>query len=175
VSFTANYQGREFKFLQFYGTYADFWYKIGDTVDVMTNIDINEYNDVTSLSIKVLDMRLSGITEVQERVFAARDVYERLTRGEEIDPKLYSRITPADSDMRTVYDLVRNAFSLDEVIQRGLHSGLNYCMVRAAFDVLCELKLLEFCKATNGFRVEAGKKVDLSASALLQKLKEAAQ
>jgi len=172
VAFTANYQGRECKFLQFSSTYADFWYKIGDCADVMANIDINEYNDTVSLSIKVQDMRLSGITEMQERVFAARDVYEMLVRGESIDSKLYSRIIPDESHMRTVYDLIKDASCLDEVIQRGLQAGLNYCVIRLAYDVFCELGLLEANRVTGEFRVIAGKKVDLAQSAILRKLKE---
>ncbi|MCL2755180.1 MAG: DHH family phosphoesterase, partial [Oscillospiraceae bacterium] len=174
IAFTAQYRGTERKLLEFGKPYADFWYKIGDVVDVMVNIDINEYNGNESLSIKVIAMRLSGITRMQERFFAARDVYEQIAKRQysKIDSALYARIIPDEACLKAVYDLLKScAFSVDEVVQRGLHGGMNYCMLRVAIDVFSEVGLIELNPVSGEFKLVTGVKADLNKSALLGQLK----
>jgi single-stranded-DNA-specific exonuclease len=176
VSFTCEYLGREYKFLNFASRYADFWYKVGDTVDIMANIDVNEWAGARSISIKVIDMRLSGLLNgaAQDRVFAAKEVYEAIKRGEKIDEKLYPRIIPGDSDLKAAYNLIKDTFCLDEVVQRGILAGRNYCMLRIIVDVFAEVGLIEFEKAGCEYRVIKGIKADLSKSEVLTNLKETA-
>jgi single-stranded-DNA-specific exonuclease len=175
VSFMCEYAGREYKFLDFATRYADFWYKIGDTVDIMANIDINEYNGTESLSIKVIDMKLSGVNwtdcATAARFFAAKDTYEAIKRGEEIDSKLYSRIIPSDDDCKRVYNIIKDTFSLNEAVQRGLQSGLNYCMIRIIADVFAEVGIVKMNPVNGELGIVKGVKADLSESELLSKLK----
>jgi single-stranded-DNA-specific exonuclease len=175
ISFTVEYGGKEFKVLDFARCYVDFWYKIGDIVDLMVNIDINEYNGTRSPSIKVVDMRLSGLAgAVQDKFFVAKDTYEKLKRGEPIDPKLYSRIIPCNDDMKSAYNLIRESFCIDEVVQRSLSakSGLNYCMLRVIIDVFAEAGLIEFNPVTGDIKtVKTGAKADLSKSTILIELR----
>jgi single-stranded-DNA-specific exonuclease len=173
VSFTVGYENRELKILDFSHTYSDFWYRIGDSVDLMLNLNVNEYNGSKNVSMKVVDIRLSKITSLQERYFAAKDTYEKITREEEIDEKLYSRIIPDNEAMKSVYNIIRTSFCLDEVVQRALKSQINYCMLRVAIDVFEEMKLIQFNRATESIKtVNTVEKANLEDSTVLIKLKE---
>lgn len=195
TSFNIEYLGMILKILDFSSSFEQSWFNIGDTVDIMVNIDINEYNDVESLSIKVKDIRLSGFASnksSQERLFAAKDTYERLKRGEAIDPKLYPRITPDDMALKSVYKSIKQMFLqkstpnspthtlfISEIIQRILQAnqaGFNYCMLRVILDIFEEVCIIEFNAATGMAKLTDSamnaQKADLSKSPLLTMLKK---
>ncbi|MDR0197354.1 MAG: single-stranded-DNA-specific exonuclease RecJ [Oscillospiraceae bacterium] len=170
TSFDIEYKGLELKILDFSGVFADFWYKAGDIIDLMVSLGINEYNGVTGISVKMVDMRLSGLN--QERYFAAKGAYEKIARGEEIDRKLINRVIPDDAKMKKVYDIVKNAPCLEEVAQRALKADVNYCMLRIILDMFSEAGLIEFNRSTGGIGLrETGEKADLSQSATFLKLR----
>ena len=174
ISFTVEYQGIEFKVLDFYRCYADFWYNIGDVVDLMATFGINEYNDTKSINAKLVDMRLSAINStMEERLFAAKSTYEKVIRNEDIDAKLYSRIIPGSAEMKTAYNIIKNAVCLDEILQKGLIAGINYCMLRIIINVFDEMGLVEFCPVTNNIKIiKTEKKADLEKSLVLARLRE---
>jgi single-stranded-DNA-specific exonuclease len=174
TSFNIECCGMEFKVVDFSRRYVDFWYKVGDTVDLMLCFSINEYNNTEEVSMRLEDIRLSGITKIQERYFAARDVYEKLQRGEKIDKKLLPRIIPDEnSHAKTAYNLIKGVFCSDEVVQRGLLAGMNYCMLRVIIDVFAEMGLAEYNPAAGDIKtLPVKQKVDLGQSKLLMKLKE---
>jgi single-stranded-DNA-specific exonuclease len=172
TSFTIMYQNREFKVLDFSKCYADFWYKVGDDVDLMLNISLNEYNDSIDISVKAVDIRLCGITALQERYFAAKDIYERLIRGEEIDSKLYMRIVPEEPHMKAVYDIIKDSFCLDQITQKSMKAGVNYCMLRVILDVFEQVGLIEFNRVNGEIKtLKTTEKIDIEKSELLIKLK----
>jgi single-stranded-DNA-specific exonuclease len=169
TAFTIDYRGRDFKVLDFARCYADFWYKVGDRVDLMLNFSLNEYNGSTDVSMKMVGIRLSGIN--QDKFFAAKNVYESLMRNEEIDDKLYPRIIPGDSDMKKAYDIIKSSFCIDEVSQKSLTAGINYCMLRVIIDVFEEAGIVGFNRVTGDIKVNKGVKADLDKSELLIKLR----
>ncbi|MCL1866062.1 MAG: single-stranded-DNA-specific exonuclease RecJ [Oscillospiraceae bacterium] len=175
TSMTIVYQNREFKVLDFSKCYADFWYKVGDKIDLMLSFSLNEYNGETDVSMKIIDIRLCGITSMQDRIFAAKDVYEKIAREEfdNIDPKLYSRIIPSTADMKRVYGIVRDSFCMDMVCQKSLIAGINYCMLRVIIDIFEGAGLVEYNRVSDYIKViETSQKTDLEKSELLIKLKE---
>ncbi|MDR0222182.1 MAG: single-stranded-DNA-specific exonuclease RecJ [Oscillospiraceae bacterium] len=170
TAFDIEYDGRGFKALDFGRAYADFWYKAGDRADLMASLGINEYNGVTDISVKVVDMRLSGLN--QEKYFAAGETYERLARGEEIDGKLIGRVIPGEEQIKKVYDIAKNASRLEEIAQRALKENINYCVTRIITDIFHETGLIELNRAAGSVRLrKTGRKADLSRSATLIKLK----
>jgi single-stranded-DNA-specific exonuclease len=172
TAFTVMCSGYEFKMLDFSRQYTDFWYKVGDFVDVMANIDVNEYNNVTSLSIKVINMRLSSPKGTQDKFFAAKDVYDKIKRGDEIDEKLLVRIIPSDDEFKAVYSLIKTAYSLGEVAERAMLRGLNYCKLRIITDIFVEMGIVEFDPVTEWLKLVPNvPKADLSKSEILTKLK----
>ncbi|MCL2634705.1 MAG: single-stranded-DNA-specific exonuclease RecJ [Oscillospiraceae bacterium] len=172
TAFRVDYKGMEFKILDFSPRpYVDFWYSVGDYVDLIVTFGVSEYNGVTEVSLKMLDMRLSKIN--QERYFAARDAYERIKRNEEIDKALLTRIIPDDVVMKKAYDIIKKSFCLDEIIQKGMVFGINYCMMRIIIDVFSEMGLVEFNPVSGDVKLSENiKKIDLSESAILEELKK---
>lgn len=174
ISFTVDYNGCEIKVLDFGRCYADFWYKVGDTVDLMVNLNVNEYNDNKSINAKIIDMRLSEISiTAQERFFSAKCIYEKFTRNEEIDEKLYPRIIPGDSEMKKVYDIIKASFCIDEVSQKSFTAGVNYCMLCVIIDVFKERGLVEFDPVTGYIKtIKTEGKKDLEKSSVLMRLRK---
>jgi single-stranded-DNA-specific exonuclease len=172
TSFNVDYNGREFKVLDFSRQYADFWYKVGDSVDLMLNFSINEYNGSKDISMKIADIRLCGIN--QDRYFAAKNTYEQIARSEfeDIDSNLYQRIIPTNTDMKKVYDIIKDSFCLEQVSQSAVKSGINYCMLRVIIDVFTSAGLIEFNRVSGNIKVVKGAKADLEKSDILVKLKQ---
>jgi len=174
TAFEVNYGGREFKILDFNRSYADFWYVLGDRVDLMVTIGINEYNDTADLSIKAADIRLSAIK--QDRFFAAADTYERINRGETVDNKLLARIIPDGADFKKGYDIIKESFCLEQAAGRASQKGINYCKFRVILDIFAELGLAGYVPATGNINiVKTGEKADLSKSEILKRLKNIGQ
>jgi len=170
TAFEIAYEGREFRVLDFGGCYVDFWYKIGDKVDLMVNIGVSEFNGRADLSIKAADIRLAGLD--QDRYFAAANAYERAVRGEAIDKRLITRVIPDKDDFKKAYDIVRDCFCLEQAAQKSLASGINYCKFRVALDVFAEFGLVEYTPASGEIEIiKTSAKADLSQSALLKKLR----
>lgn len=170
VSFTFAFQGGSFRALSFRISYNDFRYSAGSAVDIMAEIDINEYNERKSLCIKLRDIRLSGVS--QDRFFAARQTYEELKCGKNADARLLKRIVPTKDDMKKAYDILKKTESLEAATEAAFAVGLNYCMLRVIIDVLEEFGLARL-DAVNG-RVKlmpSGAKADLTKSVCLNKLK----
>ena len=91
----------------------------------------------------------------------------------EVEQKLYERIIPGDAQMKLVYDLIKTAFCLDEVVQRGLKAGINYCMLRIITDVFAEMGLVELNPVTGVLKtVKTEIKANLQESQILMQLRE---
>ena len=66
-------------------------FAVGDKLDMLVELGINVFNNRESISIRVIDHRLSGVK--QERYFAAKDCYEKLMRGNS-SCKFYKKNNP---------------------------------------------------------------------------------
>ena len=159
VSFSIDFQGREFKVVSFRCTYSAFGYKAGDNVDLLATAEIDEYNGSRSISLRLSDIRYSGFD--QDRFFAAQRTYERLCLGEEIPASLASRVLPDREAQKTVYDAVRAVTSIAAAADIAYSRGINYCMFRVALDAFEDTGLIRINHSEGSFtRLESGK-VDL--------------
>lgn len=152
-----------------------FPYGIGETVDIVVSVGINQYNGRKSVSVKLKDIRPAGFEE--EKFFSAKAVYEAFLRGEEIDPRLKERILPKREEVAAVYRLlVKNGgFSneLDLLYLKFSGTKLNYCKFRIILDVLDELKLIKISPLEDAITLpEQVKKVNLEQSEILHRLEQ---
>lgn len=170
VSFGFSYQGLELRALSFNMSFAEFGYPVGASVDIMANIEINEYNERKSLCVRVRDIRLSGIA--QDKFFAALQTYETLKNGGTVEPRLLARIIPQLGDMKKAYDILKKSPGLEIAAETALASGINYCMFRVIIDVLEEFGLAEHDVSEGTVRlVPSESKADLTKSVCLNKLR----
>ncbi|MCL2018207.1 MAG: single-stranded-DNA-specific exonuclease RecJ [Oscillospiraceae bacterium] len=168
------------KILHFTSTYSDFAFDVGQSVDVLVTLEINEYNSVRSVSARLKDCRPSRFE--QERYFAALRAYESLKRGEEIDPSLACRALPEKSDIKIIYDILRlysaigngggNGVYIDRIYTEAAAKGLNYCKFRVVLDALSELGLIEHDIINKKLRlIPDAAKADLSNSRVLAEMR----
>ena len=159
VSFTVDLHGARYKVLDFHSTYSDFGYKVADIVDLLVTAEINEYNGVRSISLRLVDIRYSGFE--QDKFFAAQRTYERLCLGEEIPASLAKRVIPDREAQKAVYDAVRATASIAAAADIAYTKGINYCMFRVTLDAFENTGLIKINHSQGTFvRLESGK-VDL--------------
>lgn len=169
TSFTAEYKGSQFKFLCFGISYDKFGYFPGDKVDVLSHIEINEYNDKKSVSIRVKDIRRSDFP--QDKYFAARNFYEKILRGEKTDSRLLSRILPNKENMKLPFDLARKMTSIDSAAQIAISQGMNYCLFMMCLHVFAEFGHLKLDRINGTMEfLKGGRRIELESSAVVKRI-----
>ena len=159
LAFTVDFQGKEFRVLNFRSTYNAFGYRAGDKVDLLVTAEINEYNDRRSISLKLTDIRFSGFD--QNKFFAAQSAYERLCLGEEIPASLAKRVLPDREAQKAVYDAVKATSSIAAAADIAYSKGINYCMFRVTLDVFESAGLIKIDLANDSISLLQSGKVDL--------------
>ena len=170
LSFTVDFQGKEFRVLNFHSTYNAFGYKAGDRADLLVTAEINEYNDRRSISLKLTDIRFSGFD--QNRYFAAQSAYERLCLGEDIPASLAKRILPDREVQKAVYDAVRTTSSIAAAAAIAYSNGINYCMFRVALDAFESAGLIKINLYEDSFTLLQSGKVDLENCPYMTELRK---
>ena len=171
TAFTVDFGGAEYKVLNFYTAFDCFSYKVGDKVDLLVNAEINSYNDKISISLKLKDMRYSGFAE--EKFFAAKSAYEKLSDGEKVPAVLIKRIIPEKKDLRSAYDVIRKQPILSAASEQAFMQGINYCMFRVCLDVFEESGLISLDIPSDRIKlIPAQGKADLDSSLYLRRLRE---
>ncbi len=151
-----------------------FMFSIGQMVDIVANIDINEFRGNKSVSIKVKDIRPTGFVENQ--YFSAKAVYENLLRKEPIDAKYYDKIIPNRDEFALVYRVLKTSNGYNNDIDYLFYSfadkKINYCKFCIILNVMQEMKLVTVSQLKDSIKLlPAEQKIDLEASRLLTKLK----
>lgn len=141
LSFTVDFQHREFKVLDFSSTYKDFGYKAGDKAELLVTAFVNEYGGEKSVNLRLTDIRPAGFS--QDRYFAAKNAYERLCLKEPIPASLAKRVIPDRAVQMTVYDIVKLNPSISSAAGTALEKGINYCMFRVVLDLFQSVGILK--------------------------------
>lgn len=165
-------KGKCFQAVYFGMSPKKFPYQIGDVVDIAADVSLNVYHNNTSVSIKVKDIRLSGVDLTD--YFTDHQLYEQYKLGETID---VARLIPTREEAAKVYRFIRScpwACSSNDMMFCRL-AGVEYGKLRIILEMMEELSLIEI-SATEEKQVihlipQAGK-LDLESSKLLQKLRE---
>ncbi len=152
-----------------------FPYRVGDRVDVVANLGINEYNGKTQLSVRVKDLRLADVP--QEEILTQREQYLRYLGGQcSFEDRI--ALVPQREDFACVYKFLRryNGFSHGdmELYYRLLSSGIGYGRMRIALDVLEEMGLITRKRQGESVSIQivpSAAKVDMENSQILTSLK----
>lgn len=153
----------------------------GDAVDVMYNLDVNEFRGERSAQMIVRAVRKS-----EEQLEAERseyELYKKMLNGENIDSdvKLDGYI-PSREDFAAVFRVMRHEISMKrtDVTARGAAAlvdgmvSMNYIKLRLIFDIFSEMNILTV-KETDRDRFTVGRspsneKVQLEKSNILRRL-----
>ncbi len=153
---------------------------VGDRVDVMFNLDVNEWNGRKSVQLIVRDIRLSdSIAAMEEK---ERERYAQIKNGGSFTKE--EDICPSREDFVAVYNLVRRSVrgGCDVLTHRALlrelsgYTGkIGYVKLKFIIRILQELNLLgidEPSEEVYHFRLQfTNTKTDLEKSNLLRRLR----
>ena len=148
-------------------------FRAGDSIDMLVRLEVNNFKGYESVSIKVVDHRLSGVK--QERYFAAKQCYEKLMRGETLPPEYVKKIIPERTDLVKVYKYISSVknTTADHMFMSIGDDNMNYCKMRICIDIFADKELVEYKPATMKLSLlQVSGKVDLEQSQTLVKLRQ---
>ncbi len=160
-----------FKCITFSVPYAEFFPAVGDSVDLIVNAEINEYNGDTSVNLRLIGIRPADFSE--DRFFAAERVYEEISRGEGCDSRLAPRVIPDREAMKVIFDLIRKNGRFMNAEDMCVYGGMNinYCMLRIGMDALSEAEMIEIKPDGRTELLPVTAKRDLFGEGLIARLK----
>lgn len=146
-------------------------FSVGDRIDMLVNLEINVFNGRESVSVKVVDHRLSGVK--QDRYFAAKDCYEKLMRKEPLPESFVRKIIPSRQELVDVYKYISavKATTLDTLYMKLSGNSMNYCKLHICLDIFIDKGLIEYKPATMKIKIlPVTHRVNLDESETLVKL-----
>ncbi len=163
----------QFTAMKFSSTLDNFPYREGDTVDLAVRVEKNEYRGNVQASVQIRDIRFSGIDE--NMLFKSLGLYEKYMSGDILTVQEARFLTPSREFLLGVYNFIKShikwTFDIEAMLVRTKCPVENYCKMLISVDILEELELIKRIGDGIIFTGE-GKKADLSASKILNKLKQ---
>lgn len=147
----------------------------GDKADMLVNATINEYGSRKSISLRVIDIRPSGVN--QSKAFAALDSFERFMRGEQTDSKLAKLMLPTREELTSVYKAIRTyrVVTLDMLMCRMFTASVNFAKTAVSVNAFSQCGLVSLDSSTGTVTlVENAQKADIEGCEIIKRLKELA-
>ena len=156
-------------------------FEIGDTVDVLFQLNINEYQNITSLQMLVQDMRLAESYEQTYRAQVAR--YEEIRAGGEYSED--EQVLPGRDDIAIVFTAFRREFRTGHTVfsmkkslsmLRNIGAGhINYIKLKFIIRIMQELHICDIMEPVADtylfeFQYQTAK-TNIEKSSILRKLK----
>ncbi len=167
------FEGKSIYVLYFRMSTDKFIYSVGNSVDILANLEINTYKDTVSIAVKLNDIRPSGVDF--DKVLNASHYYEKIRRGEVVDKRIMDISVPDTEELRTAYKIFRQLenrnFNLDDIYLLAFSGKINYCKFKLMTDILSELKLITVAEDFSSVKLEKTDKVNLESSEILKSLK----
>ena len=171
---TVQMQGYSYTAMCFGKTPEQLGVSAGDVCHMLVRLSVNTYNNITSVTMFVQEIRQAGIP--QTKMLNGLRVYEKYRRGEELPKSYYQNMLPERKELETVYTAVTEKPVTAEMLAASMmHRNINYCKLLVALDIFTELGLLTRNFQTGEvYRVPVTQKVSLENSAVLAELKRLA-
>ena len=152
----------------------------GDLIDLLFNIDINDYKNVQSAQMIVRDARLAE--SYTKRTTDEKKRYSELREGGKF--RADENFIPTREDCAGVYTLLRreyrNGNSVTDLksVQKALEQGgitINYVKLKYIFEIFNELQICDIAELGNDiYRFEVifrASRTSIDKSAILRRLK----
>ncbi|MBO7148701.1 MAG: single-stranded-DNA-specific exonuclease RecJ [Clostridia bacterium] len=173
TSITALWFGKKF---------ADIEFCVGDKIDLLGSLELNEFMGRTCVQIHIKDLRASK--ELTKEISEYAAVYNDALHGGAYPADML----PDRDDFAAVYRYIKNVLfkeNDEDCVRYSLiaahvlkNEKMPYIKLRAILDIMCELGLVSYVSETNeSCRIALNKqvrKVDLEASDLLTALRRRA-
>ena len=156
-------------------------FEVGDTIDILFNIDINDFRNVKSVQLIIEDARVANTFTLYIDEQIKR--YEEIRSGERFEES--EDIVPTREDFVKVYTVLRREFrngntvydeiSLFKVLNSTEKTNINYVKLRYILRILNEMKICNVESLNeNIFRFDVpfnSSKTNIEKSSILKKLK----
>lgn len=144
----------------------------GICCDMIVSLSVNVYREKESVSIFVSDIRPHGID--QKNYFAALNVFEAFTRGEELPPRYYASMLSSRDEAVMIYKLIpEDGINTDTLFMRLNNTNINFCRFSVALEAMRQLGLVHVSPAESIVtRVKVSRKADLDSAPILVELRE---
>lgn len=142
-----------------------FFYKPDDLVDVVYNIEQNEYNQKISLQILIKDIRHSGFN--QKEFLSYKNIYENFKINSDLI--LPKEVKPSRNEIGQIYMYLKKNNGFDYNFEYLFYISkkfrINYCKFRIIIDILNELSLISINKELDKIIfIDSENKLDLNMS-----------
>ncbi len=158
-------------------TIGELLYREGEIVDIAATIHKDEYKSIKSVSVYVLDLKLSGLD--MKEVIKQKQIYEKFKRGENLSEKEIGYLLPTRSEFANIYryfiSKAKVRLRVDTLDCRLFKNSENYGKIYIVLDVLQEMNLINVKWNVDEFEVvikNFSGKVDLSSSKILSSLSQ---
>lgn len=171
------YDGVRFAALLFSTRPEDVIVRTGELADMLVSVEINSYNGSESVSVRIIDYRLSGTK--QEPYFAAKACYESFKKGEALPESFVKKIIPSREELVKLYKFISQfgTVNLDNLFMRVANgeNSMNYCKMRLCIDIFTEIGLVNYnCVSQEVCVTKVNCRKDLSQSELFVSLQQMA-
>ena len=157
---------------------TQFPFELWETVDLLFQLNINEYQNVTSLQLIVQDMRCAADFEQEYQKQLAR--YEEIRNGASFDAT--EDIIPTRDDIAIVFSILRReyraghtVFTMRRMLAMLSDAKINYIKLKFIIRIMQELQVCGVSEpSTDRYLFEFGyraEKTNIEKSSILRKLK----
>ena len=155
--------------------------EVGDSVDVLFNIDINDFRNIKSIQLILQDLRIDD--NVRRELERQKIRYEEIKNGGAYS--IEECVLPDRDDFARVYVALRKEFRQDnsildtksilKLVNTGSESVINYIKFKFIVRILDELQICSICeidKDIYSFDISFNSnKTNIEKSSILKKLK----
>ena len=153
---------------------AELPYAVGDKLDLMANLIVNEYKGTKRVSIRALDYRLHGLR--QDRFFAAKDAYFAFKRGEPLSREILAKGNPTREELVSVYKYLSSlgrSVTEQALYERLQSESINAFKLSVILDAFCETGLASLNPSSGKIMLlTPSVRVDIESSQTLKALRQ---
>ena len=160
---------------------SELGFDVGDKIDVLFNVDVNDYKNVKSVQIIIQDAKLAE--SCRKIIAEGKERYERINAGESY--RTEDNFIPTRDDFASVYVALRHEFrsgvsimdirTILKLVNSSELSHINYVKLKYILRIMNELKICDVVEIDEDiFKFEFffnTTKTNIEKSSILKKLK----
>lgn len=166
------YEGNNLEMLYFNKSVADFLYYEGEVLDIAAMLSRNEYRGVVSVSVQIIDLKLSNVDF--KNIIESKMIYEKFMLDYNLSHEEINLLIPTHEDFASVYKYMKLVSSrpvrTDLLNQRIFKGNKNTAKIYTVIDVMEERGLANVYRNGDEYKIyikNVTDKVNLSESYIL--------
>lgn len=161
--------------MYFFVTPEEFEYKIGAVVDLAVTLDVNNFNNVDSLSIIIKDIKPANV-DYEQAIFS-KYVFEDFCQGNSISEKQKESLIPSREDFALIYRYIRSNkcenINPQTICYKINNNSITYGKLMVVLTALNQLQLIQLTENFEKISIAvlpSVTKVDLQSAQIIKNL-----